>query len=162
QTWQSRFAQLDPVRIQERIESRVLVWMWLRQSRQIRAVRSPRLATHYDYPVVTALAGPEAGLPRLPVETAQVLGQGTVAQRRAHGVLVLAAIREGERIVRVPAQLAQRFTGDGARQIQQDDVESTRIGDEPIDRIETLGIGKRKSRGNGADQGVGGNCVCHG
>ncbi|MDF3832337.1 diguanylate cyclase [Cupriavidus basilensis] len=63
QTWRTRYAALGEAQIQERFETRVLAWLWLRPPRQLRAVRNPQVPEHYEYPLLAALAGADAGSP---------------------------------------------------------------------------------------------------
>lgn len=57
QSWKERYAQLDPQVLQERVEARLLAWLWLRLQRQVRAVRNPQAAGYYEYPLLGALTG---------------------------------------------------------------------------------------------------------
>lgn len=61
QTWHARHGQLGEKSIHQRFETRLLAWLWLRQQRQIRAVRNPLAAEHYEYPLLGALAGADQG-----------------------------------------------------------------------------------------------------
>lgn len=54
--WQARYGQLDKWRFDEYFETRVLAWLWLRPNRQVRAVRNPELAQHYECPLLDVLA----------------------------------------------------------------------------------------------------------
>lgn len=59
QLWQSRFARFESSLAADRFEGRILAWLWMRASAQILAVRDPRVAQHYRYPLLEALAGEE-------------------------------------------------------------------------------------------------------
>lgn len=59
QIWSNRLEQIQKYSFQEKFESRVMAWLWLRLGQQLRAVRNPIHAQHYEYPVLEALAGQE-------------------------------------------------------------------------------------------------------
>ena len=55
--WHERLALFNRGRVPERLESRVLAWLWLRPAAQLRAVCDASCAQHYRYPLIEALAG---------------------------------------------------------------------------------------------------------
>ena len=55
--WHERLALFNRGRVPERLESRVLAWLWLRPTAQLRAVCDSSCAQHYRYPLIEALAG---------------------------------------------------------------------------------------------------------
>ncbi|HCS45570.1 MAG TPA: diguanylate cyclase [Pseudomonas sp.] len=57
--WQERFSLLRQGPAPERLESRVLAWLWLRDNAQVYALRDPEVAQHYRYPLLDALADSE-------------------------------------------------------------------------------------------------------
>lgn len=57
--WRERLALFNRGRAPERLESRVLAWLWLRPKAQLRALCDAACAQHYRYPLVEALAGEE-------------------------------------------------------------------------------------------------------
>ncbi|MWV11122.1 diguanylate cyclase [Pseudomonas sp. R-28-1W-6] len=57
--WRERLALFNRGRLPERLESRVLAWLWLRPKAQLRALGDAACAQHYRYPLVEALAGEE-------------------------------------------------------------------------------------------------------
>ncbi|MNZ59225.1 hypothetical protein D3C78_772560 [compost metagenome] len=52
-----RFALFNRGEAPQSFESRVLAWLWLRSQGELRAVRDTRVAQHYRYPLLEALAG---------------------------------------------------------------------------------------------------------
>ncbi|HEY9278703.1 MAG TPA: hypothetical protein VIP51_01405 [Eoetvoesiella sp.] len=57
--WSDRLNQIQKYSFLEQFESRVMAWLWLRLGQQIKAVRNPIHAQHYEYPMLEALAGQE-------------------------------------------------------------------------------------------------------
>lgn len=56
-TWCERLALFNRGRVPERLESRVLAWLWLRPTAQLRALCDVNCPQHYRYPLIEALAG---------------------------------------------------------------------------------------------------------
>nr|WP_330219465.1 diguanylate cyclase [Pseudomonas sp. RIT-PI-q] len=57
--WQERFRQFRYGSAPERFESRVLSWLWLRDSARVYALRDPQVPQHYRYPLLDVLADNE-------------------------------------------------------------------------------------------------------
>ncbi|MET1080388.1 MAG: diguanylate cyclase [Pseudomonas sp.] len=57
--WRERLALFNRGRGPERLEGRVLAWLWLRPKAQLRALCDTACAQHYRYPLIEALAGDE-------------------------------------------------------------------------------------------------------
>lgn len=57
--WLERFRLFKQGSGQERFESRVLTWLWLRDNAQVYALRDPQVPQHYRYPLLDALADNE-------------------------------------------------------------------------------------------------------
>lgn len=53
--WRERFSEIEPALADASLESRILSWLWVGPNRQLRAVRDPRQADLYVYPVVESL-----------------------------------------------------------------------------------------------------------